>query len=154
MAFTLCNGLFIPSESGVEPLLSVMGLNFISLAFTFKFGPTKLSSQTPTIHFSPKPVVIAVRRDRKEDSDVEYKSLRKLVESRCSSLFTEFRPLWYLFKYVFLHCRLCWQEIDFFFSFLGSGHLQTFYCVFGDFSKSDQMWYERSVFLKRLLPSR
>jgi hypothetical protein len=30
---------------------------------------------------------------------------------------------------------------------IASGHLQTLYCVFGDFSKNDHMWYDRQVSL-------
>ena len=106
-AFLSCNGLFIPSESGTESLVTIMGLSFVNAVFTF--GNRTSKDQTPIIHFPPKPAVIAVRRDRRDDDPgsngdgVEYKSLRELVESRCSSLFTEFRPIWYLFRYV-AHC--------------------------------------------------
>jgi uncharacterized protein len=101
-----CNGLFIPVESGMDSLFSVVGLSFLGAALTF--STTVLEDRMPIIHFASKPAVIAVRNEREDDHsgsnnrriELEYKSLRELVESRCSSLFTEFRPLWYLFKYV------------------------------------------------------
>ncbi|KAJ7148121.1 Alpha/Beta hydrolase protein [Mycena crocata] len=50
-------------------------------------------------------------------------SLKSLVESRCPSLFHDYRPPWFLFN----------------------GHAQTFYTRFGDFSKIDRMSYTRGL---------
>ncbi|RDB21060.1 hypothetical protein Hypma_011583 [Hypsizygus marmoreus] len=66
------------------------------------------------------PALVTVRKGN-DSNETDEVSLRALVESRCKSLFTEFHPLWWLFN----------------------GHLQTMYCVFGDFSKNDHMWYNR-----------
>lgn len=35
---------------------------------------------------------------------------------------------------------------------VSSGHFQTMYCVFGDFSKNDHMWYDRQVSSHYLFP--
>jgi hypothetical protein len=103
MALDACNCLFIPSESHMD---SLFGLS--SLGAALPIGTTRTCSEAriPIFHFPPKPAVIAVRKgQRNYDSDsndggIEYKNLRELVESRCPSLFTEFHPLWYLFKCV------------------------------------------------------
>ncbi|KAJ3517143.1 hypothetical protein NLJ89_g687 [Agrocybe chaxingu] len=79
------------------------------------------SDDMPEVHFPEKPALIAVKNGDKSD-EVEHISLRTLLETRCKTLFTPFRPLWWL----------------------SNGHLQTLYCVVGDFSKNDQMWYDRT----------
>lgn len=103
-------------------LLSVIGLDFISASFSTAVTSTGLTENSPSIHFSEssKPSVLAVRKDR-HSNDVEHISLQELVETRCKSLFTEFRPIWWLFN----------------------GHLQTLYSVVGDFSERDHLQYDR-----------
>ncbi|KAG6818136.1 hypothetical protein H0H87_000041 [Tephrocybe sp. NHM501043] len=95
--------------------LSVMGA-FLSIA---SHG---ISDRTPLIHFSSKPAILAVKKS-KDSNETEQVSLQALVETRCQSLFTEFHPIWWLFN----------------------GHLQTIYCVLGNFSKNDEMWYNRGL---------
>ncbi|KAF5381000.1 hypothetical protein D9615_003933 [Tricholomella constricta] len=99
-------------------ILSLVSLGFMG-AF-FSVASQGMPDRTPLIHFSPKPALVAVKKGKDSD-ETEQLSLRTLVESRCQSLFTEFHPLWWLFN----------------------GHLQTIYCVFGDFSKNDRMSYSR-----------
>ena len=65
-------------------------------SFTIGRGPT---DSHPLIHFPSKPSVLAVRKHR-HSTDIEYISLQELVETRCKSLFTQFHPIWWLFKYV------------------------------------------------------
>ncbi|KAF5315695.1 hypothetical protein D9611_004676 [Ephemerocybe angulata] len=81
----------------------------------------------PTIQFSSKPAILAVKRASGDSEDDDKKadrlSYRALLQARCPSLFTEFKPLWWLFN----------------------GHMQTLYCVFGDFSKRDRMSYLRKT---------
>ncbi|KAJ6609264.1 Alpha/Beta hydrolase protein [Mycena sp. CBHHK59/15] len=73
------------------------------------------------IQFPQDGVRLLVRKaDNPEES--EPATLQELVESRCASLFTPFRPTWWLFK---------------------SWTLQTWCCVLSDFSKIDQVWYYR-----------
>jgi uncharacterized protein len=55
------------------------------------------SSLSPEIHFASNPAVLLVRKD-KDPKEVEYVSIRTLLETRCKSLFTEFHSLWWLFK--------------------------------------------------------
>lgn len=106
-------------------LFSLIGLSLMGAFFTIT--TSIVDDRSTLIHFSPEPAVVAVRKrnnngkDTDEDNGIEHVSLRHLVETRCQSLFTEFRPLWYLFN----------------------GHLQTIYCVFADFSKRDHMRYNR-----------
>jgi len=89
--------------SGMGTIFSVVGLGLImSAALTFVTMIMK-QGRTPTIRFPSEPAFIAIRKERKDGrpgGEIEYKSLRELVQSRCSSLFTEFCPLWYLFKCV------------------------------------------------------
>jgi hypothetical protein len=76
-----------------------------------------------------------------ENPDPETISLRTLIETRCPSVLTPFRPAWWLFKYV----------LDFSFCLplqrshltQSSGHLQTGYASFGDFSQVDSVVYDR-----------
>ncbi|KDR69701.1 hypothetical protein GALMADRAFT_40987, partial [Galerina marginata CBS 339.88] len=49
-------------------------------------------------------------------------SIKNLVENGCRSLFTEFNPPWWL----------------------SNGHLQTLYCIFGNFTGVDRMCYNRT----------
>ncbi|KAG6832398.1 hypothetical protein H0H92_002666 [Tricholoma furcatifolium] len=99
-------------------LFSVIGLGFMGAFFSIASHGTP--ERTPLIHFSTKPTVLSVKKS-KDSNETEQVSFRTLVESRCKSLFTPFHPLWWLFN----------------------GHLQTLYCVLGDFSKRDAMWYNR-----------
>ncbi|KAG6866897.1 hypothetical protein C0991_003812 [Blastosporella zonata] len=101
-------------------LFSVVGLSFMGAFFSIASHGT--SDRTPIIHFSPKPAVLAVKKSKGSD-ETEQISLRALVESRCQSLYTQFHPIWWLFN----------------------GHLQTLYCILGNFSKRDEMWYNRTL---------
>ncbi|KIJ23614.1 hypothetical protein M422DRAFT_39537, partial [Sphaerobolus stellatus SS14] len=68
------------------------------------------------LHVSPDPAVLKLQ-------DQSELSLKEFIESRCPSVLKEFIPQWWLFN----------------------GHLQTAYCVFGDFSKIDKVIYERTL---------
>lgn len=60
------------------------------------------SSKYPSsssIIFSSKPSMLAVRKGDDVGS-VERQSLRQLVETRVSSVLKDFRPLWWLYKFV------------------------------------------------------
>ncbi|ESK94648.1 lipid metabolism-related [Moniliophthora roreri MCA 2997] len=72
-----------------------------------------------TVHFSSKPVLLSVSSTRNERN--EERSLKELVKSRCPTLFTAFETSWWL----------------------ASGHTQTLYSVFADFSLTDRVWYRR-----------
>ncbi|KAF8654098.1 hypothetical protein AX16_003631 [Volvariella volvacea WC 439] len=88
----------------------------------FSVASAVLPKSRPTVHFSAKPATLAVKR-ASQNSGKAFISLRELVESKCSSLFTPFRPVWWLFN----------------------GHLQTIYCVLGNFKKSHRMQYNRKL---------
>lgn len=94
-------------------------------------------NSTPEIHFAPNPAVLSVRKDE-ESKEVECISIRTLLETRCRSLFTDFRPLWWLPKWVFPSSTDLTRQIV-----PCSGHLQTAYCVMADFSKIDSVTYDR-----------
>lgn len=80
---------------GSESLLGGLAVMGVLYTVASKGWP----SRYPLIHFSSNPAVITVKKHKGSD-EVERISLRTLVETRCKSLFTEFRPLWWLFKYV------------------------------------------------------
>lgn len=78
--------------------------------------------QVPRLYFGPTVATVAVRKSTRPD-DTEKVSLREVVERRCPSLHDVFRPAWWL----------------------PTGHLQTLYCVIGDFSRVDKVDYERKL---------
>ena len=101
---------------------------------------SQASARLPRVHFSSPQVYVSVRKSGDPES-TERTSLRALLESKCPSLFSEFRPAWWLFKYVLTfreNSILCWPSPF-------SGHLQTMYCVTGDFSKTDPVVYDRQA---------
>ncbi|KAF8212259.1 Alpha/Beta hydrolase protein [Mycena galopus ATCC 62051] len=78
------------------------------------------SKPSTLVHFSDKPASLAIRRS---DGSVFTQSLESLVDTRCASLRSKFNPVWWL----------------------SSGHLQTIFCVIGDFSKTDILQYNRQL---------
>ncbi|KJA26310.1 hypothetical protein HYPSUDRAFT_133302 [Hypholoma sublateritium FD-334 SS-4] len=71
-------------------------------------------------HFAPQPALLPVWKDDK--GGIERLSLNKLLETRCPSFFKRYQPpLW-----------------------LTNGHVQTIYCIMGNFSAEDQVWYRRT----------
>ncbi|RXW24113.1 hypothetical protein EST38_g1711 [Candolleomyces aberdarensis] len=84
-------------------------------------APAITQTHLPTVHFAEKPALLPVKKQTETDG-TDLLSLQELLETRCPSLFTEFKPLWWLFN----------------------GHLQTIYCVLGDFSNRDHMTYRRT----------
>ncbi|KAJ6531850.1 AB-hydrolase YheT [Mycena capillaripes] len=78
------------------------------------------TATSPVIHFPRDSLQLRVR---KVDSrtEIQTSTLQELLQSRCRSLFTKYRPTWWLFN----------------------GHAHTLFCVLGDFSKTDQVWYHR-----------
>ncbi|KAK7453463.1 hypothetical protein VKT23_011736 [Stygiomarasmius scandens] len=77
--------------------------------------------QPSDIFFPDDPIEIPVRTAFGKGG-IEQKSLKKMVEDRCPSLWKPFKPVWWL-------CN---------------GHLQTLYCVLGDFTRVDKVVYERT----------
>lgn len=90
------------------------------MATFFSVASSKYPSYNTTVKFPSKPTTLVVRKDGEGGS--ERRSLRELVEARVPSVFKDFRPLLWLFN----------------------GHLQTIYCVLGDFSKHEKVWYKRT----------
>ncbi|KAF9564656.1 AB-hydrolase YheT [Agrocybe pediades] len=90
----------------------------------FSFGHRVYGDNLPIVHFADKPALLPVKK-RDGSGEIEHLSIKELLETRCGTLFTGFKPLWWLFN----------------------GHLQTIYCVMGNFSKNDLMWYNR-VYLR------
>ncbi|KAI0709091.1 AB-hydrolase YheT [Earliella scabrosa] len=76
----------------------------------------------PKLYFGPTPATVSARTAASSKA-VERVTLREFIQLRCPSLFREFRPAWWL----------------------NSGHLQTAYCVLGDFSKIDKVEYDRKL---------
>ncbi|KAH7916065.1 AB-hydrolase YheT [Hygrophoropsis aurantiaca] len=67
-------------------------------------------------------LVFAFDRAQEHNNQSSDISLRDFVTRRCPSLFSQFYPAWWL----------------------SNGHLQTLYCVLGDFSKRDAVVYKRT----------
>lgn len=86
---------FLPCFMG--GLFSLVSLGFMG-AF-LSVASSKYPNGHPEIHFPTKPALIAVRK-HKDSDEIEHLSLRTLIETRCQSLFKEFKPLWWLFKCV------------------------------------------------------
>lgn len=114
--------------------LILLGLAF--LGFMVTLATLWRKDLHPIVHFSPQPASLPIKTGEK--GEVQHVSFRTLLETRCKSLFTEFRPLWWIFK-----CVTFEFQLDLSYSSYLSGHLQTMYCIFGDFSKNDRMWYDR-----------
>ncbi|KIL00421.1 hypothetical protein PAXRUDRAFT_821713 [Paxillus rubicundulus Ve08.2h10] len=74
--------------------------------------------RTTEIRFPPSPALVKTR----ELVGADHISLQEFVQKRCPSLRSGFQPAWWL----------------------PSGHLQTLYCVFGDFSQRDKVTYKRT----------
>ncbi|KAJ7832917.1 Alpha/Beta hydrolase protein [Mycena leptocephala] len=71
---------------------------------------------SPVIDFPRDSLRLQVRKvDSRTENETS--TLQELLQSRCRSLFTAYRPTWWLL----------------------SGHVQTLFCVLGDFSKTDQV---------------
>ncbi|KZS89895.1 AB-hydrolase YheT [Sistotremastrum niveocremeum HHB9708] len=73
----------------------------------------------PKIYTPEKAISLQVKSEGSQET--KSLTLRQFVEANCPSLLAEYRPAWWLH----------------------SGHLQTVYCVTGDFSKIDTVQYER-----------
>lgn len=76
-------------------LFSLYGLGIMATAFSI--ASSKFPSHSTTIHFPKNPVTIPVRKSDDDDS-TEQRSLQELVETKVTSVFNDFKPLWWLFK--------------------------------------------------------
>ncbi|KAF9053936.1 AB-hydrolase YheT [Hymenopellis radicata] len=81
-------------------------------------GAASKSTYSPVI-FPTSPAPVVVRNANSKETTTS--NLRKVVEERCPTLLRDFVPAWWM----------------------NNGHLQTLYCVVGDFTKSDQVYYNR-----------
>ncbi|OJA21619.1 hypothetical protein AZE42_01663 [Rhizopogon vesiculosus] len=79
---------------------------------------------TADVRYPKESALLTTKEQRSTTTSV---FLREFVERRCPSLHAEFRPAWWL----------------------SNGHLQTLYCVLGDFSQRDKVVYNRT-FLRLL----
>ncbi|KAF7304864.1 AB hydrolase-1 domain-containing protein [Mycena kentingensis (nom. inval.)] len=77
-------------------------------------------STATILHFGPQPATLTIRKD---GTGLVNASLKDLASSYIPALFIPFKPVWWL----------------------PSGHLQTIYCVVGDFSKVDVLQYKRQL---------
>jgi len=76
-------------------LLSIVTVAFMG-AF-FSFAHRVYGDNLPIVHFADKPATLPVKKRDGSDA-IEHLSIKELLETRCASLFTGFRPLWWLFK--------------------------------------------------------
>ncbi|KZT26218.1 AB-hydrolase YheT [Neolentinus lepideus HHB14362 ss-1] len=82
------------------------------------FRPT----YTPTLYFPTQPAYLLYRKARHSNECITT-SLRDVIEGHCRTLLEEYRPVWWL----------------------PGGHIQTGYCVVGDFSTVDKVDYDRKL---------
>jgi hypothetical protein len=99
-----------------------------------KFVRRQRPGKTPKLHFAPEPAHVFLQPENGEKVSI---SLQELVQSRCQSLYSKFRPAPWLFK---LGSNFL---VVYFAQTRNSAHLQTLYSVLGDFSKTDQVQYQR-----------
>lgn len=85
-------------------LFSLVGLGCMGAFFTI--ASKGLPDNKPLIHFSTKPAAIPVRKEEGSD-EVAQVSFRTLVETSCKSLYTEFKPIWWLPKFVLIPGNGC-----------------------------------------------
>ncbi|KAI8998729.1 AB-hydrolase YheT [Trametes punicea] len=76
----------------------------------------------PKLFFASVPATVTAKNESSSKT-IKRESLRDFIRLRCPSLFKEFRPAWWLHN----------------------GHLQTAYCVIGDFSRIDKVEYDRKL---------
>ena len=75
----------------------LVGLGILAMLLAMA---TFLGSKTaPTVRFGLKPAILEVKT-RKDGERTEWLSLQELLETRCQSLFSVFKPVWWLFKLV------------------------------------------------------
>jgi len=84
----------------MSALLSFLTLEFVRLFWTFlPFPKMWFSGGLPEYRFPEKPAILTVRNPDGSPG-VEKIDMQTLLKTRCQSLFTSFKPLWWLFKYV------------------------------------------------------
>lgn len=130
MVFSVISGLVAALGTAV-----VIGLNF---GLPRVFGRSG-AHYRPRVHLSAGgPEGLRVQDPDGREKDI---TMRSLIEEKCPSLFREFRPARWLFRYAAESCALpaCRTKKK----LLASGHLQTAYSVVGDFSKVDKVEYDR-----------
>ncbi|KAF9053653.1 AB-hydrolase YheT [Hymenopellis radicata] len=87
-------------------------------AITFIFGPTHVSS---IVAFPRVPSHVILNKPGEQNGSTV--TIQEAISTCCKSLFEKYRAPWWLFN----------------------GHLQTIYCVIGDFSRVDQIKYRRQL---------
>ncbi|KAG2132494.1 AB-hydrolase YheT [Suillus bovinus] len=78
------------------------------------------ASYTTEVRYSKESPLVVTKEQHSNTTSV---GLRDFVERRCPSLYSEFRPAWWL----------------------PNGHMQTLYCVLGKFSARDKVVYKRTL---------
>jgi len=91
-----------PSVRGSSSDCRVMDapISLLSLAVmgaVLSFATKSYSSDFPTVHFDPTPALLPVKKGKDQD-EIEHVSIKTLLETRCPTLFTPFKPLWWLSK--------------------------------------------------------
>ncbi|KAK0483599.1 Alpha/Beta hydrolase protein [Armillaria novae-zelandiae] len=107
----------------LENLYSIITLPLLFALSAFLTAATQLlapKARTPIVVFSHHPNHVAVKKGPLS-ADSDKLSLKTLVLSRCRSLFSEYKSIWWL----------------------PNGHLQTAYSVMADFTMTDKMYYNR-----------
>ena len=80
-------------------IMSIL-VGFGILAMVLAVTPFLASRAAPTVRFGLKPAILEVKTRKDGDKRTERLSLQELLETRCQSLFSVFKPVWWLFKLV------------------------------------------------------
>lgn len=93
----------------------------------------------PRLAFAPQPAELPIKPGQENKRIMR---MDAFVSESCPSLYRPYNPPWWMRKYVgwFFSERLHGKP-----RFSHSGHIQTAYCVMGDFTKVDKAAYHRQV---------
>ena len=100
-------GLFSLRPLFPDVMSVLVGLGILSMLFAV--ATFLLASRTaPTVRFGLKPAILEVKTRKDGEKRTERLSLQDLLETRCQSLFSVFKPVWWLFKLV----HSAWGDFD------------------------------------------
>jgi hypothetical protein len=91
-------GLFSLRRLFPDVMSFIVGLGI--LAVLLAMVTFHASRTAPTVRFGLKPAILEVKTRKDGDKRTERLSLQELLETRCQSLFSVFKPVWWLFKLV------------------------------------------------------
>ena len=119
-------------KSAIPPSISFLRMGLSISTFISS------NRHVPRLAFSPKSVEFPIKSDQEDQKSM---SMDAFVSKSCPSLYQTYDPPRWMHKYVyeFVSERATTNRVSL------SGHVQTAYCVVGDFTKIDRVVYHRQV---------